>query len=58
MKAEEWCSVSFAEAMTAGFALEKRIVILPASLFENNVYFVHFPMVKTVFLPAPKISIN
>jgi hypothetical protein len=33
MKAEEWCSVSFAEAMTAGFALEKRSAIFPASFF-------------------------
>jgi hypothetical protein len=55
MKTEEWYSMSFTEAMTASFALEKRPIIIPASLFQNYVSGVHFSIVGTVFLPAPKL---
>jgi hypothetical protein len=55
MKTEEWCSMSFSQAMTTVFALEMRPVIFLASLFQNYVSGIHFPMVGTVLLPAPKL---
>jgi len=46
--------MDFAEAMAAGFALEKRSVILPESLFQNYVSGALFSLVRATFLPAPE----
>ena len=46
--------MSFAEAMAAGSTLEKRSVVLPVLLFQNYVSLAFFPVVGTVFLPAPE----
>lgn len=55
VKAEERRSVSLAKTMSAGSAFEERSVILTISLLQDYVSGTLFPVISTVFLPAPKL---